>query len=231
MKNLKLLKSSVPEIENEVQIKSKERKTNYGEVFTSKREVNNMLDLVLNETSRIESKFLETACGTGNFLCEILRRKIYVIEKKYIHSQIDFEKYSLLAIASLYGIDILEDNIFYTQQKLYKIFEEKYYSYYFSTFKKDYLKSIKFILEKNIIHGDALTLKIISQKPSPIIFSDWSFISSTNVKRRDFSFKELIAGQPFEGPNLFSDLGEDAFIPDPVREYPSTDFLKIHEYY
>ena len=229
MKNLKLLKSSFTDIVDEAQIKSEERKRNHGEVFTSKREVNNMLDLVLSETLRIESKFLETACGTGNFLCEILLRKISVIEKKYIHSQIDFEKYSLIAISSLYGIDILEDNVIYTQERLYKIFEEKYYFYYLNNCKKNYLKSIKFILKKNIIHGDALTLKTISQKPSAIIFCDWSFIGSTNIKRRDFSFKELIAGQPFEGPNLFSDLGEDAFIPDPIKEYPATDFLKIYE--
>jgi hypothetical protein len=229
MKKLKLFKSSFKDIVDEVQIKSEERKRNHGEVFTSKREVNNMLDLVLSETLRIESKFLETACGTGNFLCEILLRKISVIEKKYVHSQIDFEKYSLIAISSLYGIDILEDNVIYTQERLYKIFEEKYYFYYLNNCKKNYLKSIKFILKKNIIHGDALTLKTISQKPSAIIFCDWSFIGSTNIKRRDFSFKELIAGQPFEGPNLFSDLGEDAFIPDPIKEYPATDFLKIHE--
>ena len=229
MKNLKLFKSSFEDIDDTAQIKSEERKRNHGEVFTSKREVNNMLDLVLSETLRIESKFLETACGTGNFLFEILIRKISVIEKKYAHSQIDFEKYSLIAISSLYGIDILEDNVIYTQERLYKIFEEKYYFYYLNKCKKDYLKSIKFILKKNIIHGDALTLKTISQKPSAIIFCDWSFIGSTNIKRRDFSFKELIAGQPLEGPNLFSDLGEDAFIPDPIKEYPATDFLKIHE--
>lgn len=231
MKNSKLIKSSFEDISNEILIKSEERKRNHGEVFTSKKEVNNMLDLVLSETLRIDSKFLESACGTGNFLCEILTRKISVIEKKYIQNQIDFEKYSLIAISSLYGIDILEDNVIHTQKILYKIFEEKYFFYFSDSYKKDYLKSIKFILKKNIIHGDALTLKTISQKPSAIVFCDWSFISSTNIKRRDFSFKELIAGQPFEGPNLFSDLGEDAFISDPVKEYPTTDFLKIHENY
>jgi hypothetical protein len=138
MKKLKLFKSSFKDIVDEVQIKSEERKRNHGEVFTSKREVNNMLDLVLSETLRIESKFLETACGTGNFLCEILLRKISVIEKKYVHSQIDFEKYSLIAISSLYGIDILEDNVIYTQERLYKIFEEKYYFYYLNNCKKNY---------------------------------------------------------------------------------------------
>lgn len=92
------------------QIKSKERVTEHGEVFTNEREVNAMLDLVKDETERIESRFLGPACGDGNFLIEILRRKLAVVKRQYGRSRSDYEKYSILALSSIYGVDILEDN-------------------------------------------------------------------------------------------------------------------------
>ena len=94
-----------------MQIKSKDRVANHGEVFTNIREVNAMLDLVKDETHRIDSRFLEPACGTGNFLIEVLRRKLEVVESRYKKSKIEFERYSILALSSIYGIDILEDNL------------------------------------------------------------------------------------------------------------------------
>lgn len=95
----------------EKQVNSKKRVTDHGEVFTNKREVNAMLDLVKQETERIESRFLEPACGTGNFLAEILERKLQVVGTRYGKSQLDYERYAILAITSIYGIDILEDNV------------------------------------------------------------------------------------------------------------------------
>lgn len=92
------------------QVKSKKRVTNHGEVFTSEREVNAMLDLVKQETERIDSRFLEPACGNGNFLAEVLRRKLAVVEAKYKKSQLEYERYAVIAISSIYGVDILEDN-------------------------------------------------------------------------------------------------------------------------
>ena len=95
----------------EEQVKSKHRVAQYGEVLTAPREVNAMLDLVKQETERIESRFLEPACGTGNFLIEILRRKLEVVEKRYAKSQVEFERYAVLAVSSIYGIDILDENV------------------------------------------------------------------------------------------------------------------------
>lgn len=91
------------------QIKSKERVTMHGEVFTDEREVNEMLDLVKSESERVESRFLEPACGTGNFVVTILQRKLNTVAYQYGKSPLDFEKYSLLAVSSIYGIDILEE--------------------------------------------------------------------------------------------------------------------------
>lgn len=77
---------------HEDQIISKKRVADHGEVFTNLREINAMLDLVDNETKRIDSRFLEPACGHGNFLIEVLKRKIDVINKRYSKSQIEFER-------------------------------------------------------------------------------------------------------------------------------------------
>ena len=88
----------------DTQIKSRERVRAHGEVFTAEREVKAMCDLVKEETERIDSRFLEPACGDGNFLAEILHRKLAVCDKRYGGSVADWEKFSFLAVTSLYGI-------------------------------------------------------------------------------------------------------------------------------
>jgi type I restriction-modification system DNA methylase subunit len=108
------------------QVKSKQRVADHGEVLTGEREVNAMLDLVNPETERIDSRFLEPACGTGNFLAEILKRKLRVVEARYAKSQIEYERYAILAVSSLYGIDILEDNVRECRERLFGIFEGEY---------------------------------------------------------------------------------------------------------
>lgn len=209
-------------------IKSKSRVQNFGEVFTSKKEVNNMLNMFNQELNRPESRFLEPACGDGNFLDEILKKKLIFVSEKYKRNLFDYEKYSILSISSLYGIDILEENVIFARDRLEKTLLNEYIKNY-KTPKEDYLNSIKFILKKNIVFGDALSLTFKNNNKEPIIFSEWSFINSTNIKRRDFTFKHLIETRPFEGHNLFSDLGEKAFIPEPYKEYDSCHYLKIHE--
>src|SRR3990167_1072830 len=110
------------------QIKSKHRVTNHGEVFTNEREVNGMLDLVKNETERLDSRFLEPACGTGNFLVAVLNRKLSVLKQKYSRSQTEYEKYGIIVISSLYGIDLLEDNVEECKERLVEIFKKEYSS-------------------------------------------------------------------------------------------------------
>ena len=164
------------------QIKSKERVTEHGEVYTSEREVNNMLDLVKQETERLDSRFLEPACGDGNFLIKVLERKVDVLLSRYKKSQFEFEKNSVVVISSIYGIDILEDNVKETQNRLFNYFK----SIYSKTFKglenEELLLTLKYILSKNIIHGDALSLKKIDSdiKTTPIPLLEKSILS---VKR------------------------------------------------
>jgi len=208
----------------EKQVVSKKRVADHGEVYTGKREVNAMLDLVKQETERIESRFLEPACGKGNFLTEILQRKLRVVESRHGRSQLDYERNAVLAISSIYGIDILEDNVHECRQRLFDIFEHEYARIFKETAKDECKKAIQYILDRNIIHGDALSLKTVGDNPRPIVFSEWSLVNGSMIKRRDFAFEELLSR---EGLPLFSDLGENVYLPSPGEEYPLTHFLSV----
>lgn len=210
------------------QVKTKKRVADHGEVFTNDREVKTMLDLVKHETERIDSRFLEPACGTGNFLAEILNRKLAIVESRYSKSQFDFERYALLAVSSLYGVDILDDNVIECRKRLYTIFLNKYESLFKSN-PSEYFKSIKFILYKNIIWGNALTLRREGLLDEPLIFSEWALIYGNMIQRRDFKMTTLLDNQPIDGPNLFSDLGDEAFIPIPVKKFPPQNLYDISE--
>ena len=213
-------------VQTDNQVKCKTRVADHGEVFTAQREVNAMLDLVKQETLRIDSRFLEPACGSGNFLVEVLNRKLEVVKSKYKKSQLEYEKYLIIAISSIYGIDILEDNIEECRQRLYDVFDVQYNSIYKKSCRDDVRDSVKFILEKNIILGDALTLTRVNSE-EPIVFSEWSAVNNNMIKRRDYTLNELLRNSTSGDMGLFSDLGEDAFIPAPIKEYPLTHFLKL----
>jgi len=211
------------------QVISKKRVADHGEVLTGKREVNAMLDLVKQETERIDSRFLEPACGTGNFLTEILERKLRIVEGRYGKSQLDYERNSILAVSSIYGIDILEDNVWQCRHRLYGVFDGDYYSRLFKNRAKNKCReAVRFILERNIIWGDALTLKTVGSKPAYIVFPEWSPVNGSMLKRRDFTFHGLLDHAAIKETPLFSDLGEDVFMPEPVKDdYPPTHFLEV----
>ena len=214
-------------IRQENQVVSKKRVSDHGEVYTAKREVNAMLDLVKQETERIESRFLEPACGTGNFLTEILERKLRIVESRYGKSQLEFERYGILAVSSVYGIDILEDNVVECRNRLFDIFDQKYTSLFKEAVKEECRNAVKYILRRTIICGDALNLKTVSMNPQPIVFAEWSLVNGSMFKRRDFTFHGLLDHAAIKELPLFSDLGDDVFIPKPVKEYPLVNFLRI----
>lgn len=218
---------------NKVQVKSKNRVADHGEVFTSEREVNAMLDLVKQETDRIDSRFLEPACGTGNFLAEILRRKLVVVESRYKKSQLEYERYAVVAVSSIYGIDILGDNILECRNRLFEIFDKQYSYLYKKKAKETCRTSIKYILDKNIIRGDALTLKTVGNDDEPIVFSEWSAVNGSMIKRRDFTLDNLLQTEACKVPDsLFSDFYETdpAFLPKPIKDFPLTHFLKLADH-
>ena len=209
------------------QVKSKKRVTDHGEVFTSEREVNAMLDLVKQETERIDSRFLEPACGNGNFLAEVLRRKLAVVQTKYKKSQLDFERYAIIAISSIYGVDILEDNAQECRERLFKIFDEQYTKLYKNDCKEECRSSVKFLLNRNILWGDALDFTNPVTK-EPIVFSEWSAVNGSMLKRRDYVFKFLV--EKTHQFSMFNDEGNPAAIDEPVKDYPVMHFLKLADY-
>ena len=229
------------------QIKSKERVAEHGEVFTGEREVNAMLDLVKSETERIESRFLEPACGDGNFLSEILRRKLKVALKasKYKGKLFtaDYEKKAILALCSIYGVELLQDNTETCSERLFDIWNKEY-TKRIKTEASDVARNVaKFVLRKNILCGDTLTMK--KADGSPIIFAQWDLISGDNIKRRDFRLDELLEGGKDAKPEKSAQMTMDdltphstftydemtgTWMPDPIKEYPPTDYRRITDY-
>lgn len=208
------------------QIKSKHRVTNHGEVFTHEREVNGMLDLVKNETERLDSRFLEPACGTGNFLVEVLNRKLAVLQQKYKKSQPEYEKYGVIVISSLYGIDLLEDNVEECRSRLLNIFEKEYKTLFKHDINDKYVKVLKFVLSKNIVCGDALTMK--DNKGKPLILSEWSIpYNDARIKRKEYTFKDIFSPTLLWSFTTNSDTGETVILPNVYKDHPLINFMEL----
>lgn len=220
------------------QVKSKQRVADHGEVFTNEREVNAMLDMVKQETERIDSRFLEPACGDGNFLAEILRRKLAVVKSRYGKSLSEYEKYVFVAVASVYGVELLEDNTAACRERLFKIVEADYLPVCKKKPNERFLASIRFVLKRNILCGDALTM--LQNDGEPIIFSEWSIVMGDKVKRRDFRLDEMLEGNVEKGEtmSLFGASGAPTsmweydeetkgMIPCPIFEYPLVSFYEV----
>ena len=179
-----------------IQTKSKQRVRDHGEVFTNEREVKAMCDLVKDETERIDSRFLEPACGDGNFLAEILTRKLEVVKRKYKKSSIDYEKNAVLAVSSLYGVDILIDNVLACRERLFKLWDKQYKSVCKKDCNDQTREAVKFILTKNVVCGNALTLNAVDENGNetnePIIFSEWAFITGFQMQRKDYTFAHIL---------------------------------------
>lgn len=228
------------------QVISKQRVTDHGEVYTNAREVNAMLDLVKAETERIDSRFLEPACGNGNFLAEVLRRKLAVVAARHGTHQLDYERYAVLAVSSIYGIDILPDNIEACRRRLFDLFEAGYASRFKASAKDECRASVRFILALNIICGDALTLQTVGDGPAqPIVFAQWSLVNDSQFKRLDFVYDHLVElSTPPTEDDLFSpcnvqrtvaangalqqsDAGDYSYHVSPVKDYPLVHFLRL----
>jgi len=207
------------------QFRDRKRIADYGEVFTASKEVNEIIDIVEHEAYRVESKFFEPACGNGNFLTEILKRKISTIEKKYAKNQVDFEKNLIISIGSLYGIDILKNNVEESKYRLEEIAIQKYKKLFNKDTKENFIKVVKYILNKNIIIGDALTLKSTTKKQKPLIFSEWASINGTEIKRKDYVLYKLLDNS--EMSRVKSDEGLIEYIPAPIKEYRKVHYLDI----
>ena len=205
----------------DTQIKSRDRVAAHGEVFTNPREVNAMLDLVKPETERLDSRFLEPACGDGNFLIEILRRKLAICENRVRskqYTQLQYEEKAVLAISSIYGIELLPDNAEACRQRLLDCFTEQYRNLFKSKCKETCIEAVRYILSKNIILGDALTYKRVDGSGEWIHICEWSPLGDGKFNRRDYEFSYLIG--EYESDGLFSDIHAQTYAP--------VHFLKIN---
>lgn len=162
------------------------------------RAVIRLCRIVKTETERIDSRFLEPACGDGNFLAEILSRKLAVVKKKYKKFPMDYEKYSVLAVSSLYGVDILQDNCEACRERLYRMWDKEYKAVCKKEVSEDCRRSVRFILSRNIVCGNALSLMCVDENQQdtgePIVFSEWAFVTGYQLQRSDYTFARLMQG-------------------------------------
>ena len=215
----------MPDNENTKQIKSRQRVADHGEVFTNPREVNAMLDLVRDESFRLDSRFLEPACGDGNFLIEILRRKLSLLQD--LKSQTEWEFQSLIAVGSCYGIDILPDNAEACRTRLEEYVLSQHPASERLPVDSPYLLSLRYMLRKNIVCGDALTYRTAENKP--ITFCEWTPIAgSMQFSRRDFQFDFLVTQS--HQYSLFDEQGEEQSFDEPVHTYPPLHYTQLYRY-
>lgn len=195
-------------------VKSKQRVADHGEVFTPAWMVEAMLDLVKGETERIDSRFLESACGDGNFLVQVLRRKLAAVELKYGKSDFERRQFALLGLMCLYGIELLADNISDCRRNLLEIFAD----YLNITPADDLYRAASYVLSQNLIHGDALTMR--TQDALPITFAEWGYLGKGKFQRRDFRLDNLTGSSAYSAEgSLFAQPGiVDIFTP--TKTYP-----------
>jgi len=195
-------------------IKSKKRVSDHGEVFTPRWLVEEMLDLVKGESERIDSRFLESACGSGNFLVPVLKRKLAAVEAKFGKSDFERRHYALLAVMCTYGIELLADNIAECRANMLEVFAE-----YLNLDETDDLyRAAFYVLSENLVHGDALTMLMYDGRP--LTFAEWGYLGKGKFQRRDFRLEGLAQMSSFsrEG-TLFAHLGKHEIF-TPIKAYP-----------
>lgn len=195
-------------------IKSRKRVADHGEVFTPAWMIDAMLDLVKDESERIDSRFLEPACGSGNFIVKVLQRKLAAVECKFGKSDFEKRHYALLALMCIYGIELLADNIAECRENMLEIFA----GYLTLHESDDFYRAAYFVLSENLVHGDALTMCTSSNEP--VTFAEWGYLGKGKFQRRDFRFDTLTHSSAFsqEG-SLFAHLGKHEIF-TPTKTYP-----------
>lgn len=195
-------------------VKSKQRVADHGEVFTPEWMVEAMLDLVKGETERIDARFLEPACGSGNFLVKILRRKLAAVELKFGKSDFEKSHYALLGLMCTYGIELLLDNITECRANMLEILAE----YLVIDESDDLYRAASYVLSQNLVHGDALTMR--NHNDQPITFAEWGYLGKGRFQRRDFRFDVLTGSSAFSAEDsLFAHLGKHEIF-TPTKTYP-----------
>ncbi|MEX2375629.1 MAG: N-6 DNA methylase [Dehalococcoidia bacterium] len=202
-------------------VKSKQRVADHGEVFTPAWMVEDMLNLVLEESARIDSRVLEPACGSGNFLVPVLARKLATVQ--FRHGRSDFEKchYALFALMCVYGIELLADNAQECREDLFSVFN----AFLGIEDHDEWAQAARVVLAANIVQGDALTMTVPSGQP--ITFPEWGYLGKGKFQRRDFRYDDLTRRASYEG-TLFGELEDDDLF-TPAKAYPAMTVHQIAE--
>jgi predicted helicase len=204
-------------------IKSRKRVADHGEVFTPAWMVDAMLDLVKEESERIDSRFLEPACGSGNFLVRVLQRKLAAVELKYGKSNFERQHYALLALMCIYGIELLADNISECHANLLDILSD----YLEIEDPDDLYLAAHYVLSQNIVQGDAM--KMLTTDGQPITFAEWGYLGKGRFQRRDFRLDVLTGASAFSAEgSLFAHLGKHEIF-TPLRTYPPITIRELSE--
>lgn len=197
-------------------VKSKQRVANHGEVFTPEWLVEAMLDLVKGETERIDSRFLEPACGSGNFLVKILQRKLAAVELKYGKSEFERRHFALLALMCIYGIELLQDNIAECRANLLEVFA----GYLNLQETDDHYRAASYVLSQNLVHGDAM--KMLRHDGKVLLFAEWGYLGKGKFQRRDFRLDCLTGASAYSAEDsLFATLGKHELF-TPTKTYVPT---------
>jgi hypothetical protein len=202
---------------------SRRRQRVYGEVFTPEEQVSSMIDLVDGEISRIDSRILEPSCGTGNFLVKIYEERLKTLTNKHKKSTFDFEIGAIIAISSMYGIEIQEDNVDICRARLENILRETYPKIFGTDSKDRFIKSVKYIINKNIIHGDSLSMFATETKNKSVEVSEWSHIGRGMIKERVFSIRNLLED---DEPSKVRSQCPNPKIP--IYTYPLKHYLGLY---
>jgi len=201
-------------------VRSRKRVADHGEVFTPEWLVNDMLDLVKEESERIDSRFLEPACGSGNFLVPVLRRKLNTVQARYGKNEFEKRHFGLLALMSIYGIELLEDNTLECRGNLLDAF----INLLKITDSDPIAEAARNVLSVNIVHGDALTMQTVAGEP--IVFPEWAYLGKGRFQRRDFRFDALTQMSLYGEGTLFEGMDKhDIFVPE--KDYPVLTFADI----
>lgn len=196
-------------------VKSKQRVADHGEVFTPAWMVEAMLDLVKDETARIDSRFLEPACGSGNFLVRILQRKLAAVELKYGKSEFEKRHYALFGLMCTYGIELLADNIAECRANMLEILAD----YLGVDESDDVYRAAFYVLSQNLVHGDALSMK--THEGKAIEFAEWGYLGKGKFQRRDFHFDDLTLMSAYGAQgSLFAESAARQEVFTPVKTYP-----------
>lgn len=206
-------------------VRSKQRVADHGEVFTPPELVEAMIGLVESEAERIDSRFLEPACGSGNFLVPVLRRKLATVDARYGKSDFERRHQSLLALMSIYGIELLGDNVAECRANLVELFTSR-----LGLAPDDELYAAALaVVGLNIVHGDALSMQTRERTPRPITFAEWAYLGRGRYQRRDFRFETLTQMSSFgEEDSLFADLGKHEIF-TPAKDHGALTVSELAE--